>query len=339
MVRIQSWLAFCVCLTHFCRMGQAEWEVVSTEELPQILALAESALETQWNATGRGRCRAIVHNAFLTDGTKGPVELEFCWDKTRVGLMVYNYTIPLTVPPKVESTPEVIACFGPTEEWWCRTNAGWMSGKSAGANSGLRYDYDLRPHTFWLSRLSSSFSHLHVLRTKMKPNGVVVSRAEDGRVRIDSRLSRMEFDPRFGFGIVLKEVYLKQDQLLAKEKQMRPTRNRYELGSDAHGVWYCKSMEYSQWPVGGEGDPTVYPMVTVLEYDSNPPPEQMHLDYKSLPIPPGTTVQSSVRGKAGQWVYGKEKEGQAGLDGAKFRNLGNQMRTRGFSRSERGTAP
>jgi hypothetical protein len=317
-----------------CRAASGEWTPIPEHEVPQVLQLAESALETQWNACSRGWCKGITHHSPQSDGSGGPMEIEVAWDKQNVCLLFYRCEIPISVPPKFHSTLDDVQLYTPHVVWSYSRVADMFFGNKRTSSTFIP-EWDIRPQEHWLKVSNSQTNHREHLEM-MKKRGIHGSRSDDGRVQIYARGFRMEFDTRFGFGLVLFEYAMETNELLDAEKTTIPERYRYELASDAHGVWYCKDVMHWYWPAGGGGDPVDNHIMTISAYDSAPPPEKMRFDYKSMPIPLDTRVISMIPGKSGQWVFGKEKGGGAEIEGARFRNLGNQMRTRGFSHAERG---
>lgn len=312
----------------------SEWTPVSPQETPQLLRVIESALSTHWTKTEKGWCRAIAHGALRSNGSPGPVEIEFSWHKDRIGYVEHQAEDTSATPEGSVKDLELMVCFTPKECWFYNSVAKSLRGQSTRKNSDLSPGREIRPQRVWLSLHNSRFKISDFVDVLTK-KGVKILQESDGRVRLESPVWRLEFDLDYDYGPTLFEVGLKQSELGANEKNVRPARYQYELKKDIHGVTYCSDLIVSEWPIGAVGEPQVYHVMTVLEYDSDPQPAKMVLDYQSMPIPSNTRVTSTIPGKSGQWVYGKEHGGQSELEEADLRNLGDKLRTRGLSQPER----
>lgn len=321
-----------------------EWHAVPEGELPDVLRLVQSSLETHWQATSRGWSRGTIYNTYQPEspkGSSGPYQIQASWDEKEksVCVLIYYPESPTEMPLKFPSMMDAFYLRTPAEDWKYSAASRMLFGSKSPMQSRISSDWEIRPHEQWLSVSMTPMSQLAVIE-RMKFLGIHASRHDDGRVQLYSRYLRTEYDPQFGFGIVLLENGLNPDDYTESDrKTARPKRYRYEPAQDAHGVWYCKNIWLTQWPEGEWGNAKERLYVSIEEYDSAPPREKMCLDYQSLPVPDDTQVFSRIPKKSGQWVFGKKEAGKAELYGARIRNLAEKMRKRGFSNAERTTAP
>ena len=319
-----------MCTLLFTSDLRSEWVVLPPGEGAQLVAIAESTLESLRSETERGWCRALV-------GTN--TELELCWDKDRVGVRASTVNDANHELHELQRSLDLIASYSNREQWVFFEKSQTLFGYGGKQSQRLRPDYDCRQHSVWLTMMGSSIpemTHLGQIRA-MKTEGLEVSRFDESRIRISSGGSMIEFDLRLGFCPVLLEFQMDMEKVW-DPKLARPIREKYDVAQDAHGVWYCKAVTRTIWEKGGGGNPKPYRLMEIVEYDSNPPVEQFRLDYKTLGLPIGTPVRSNVPGKAGVWAYGRESEGRTQVDGEMCRKLGVKMQSRGFSRKDRGFA-
>ncbi len=196
---------FTLAMVLACRVASGEWNPIPENEVPQVLQLAESALETQWKASSRGWCKGIIHQSRLPGGSSnGPVGLEVAWDKQNVCVLFYRCESPISMPPKFHSILDAVLLYTPNSEWSYSREADMFLGNKRTSPQKLNSDWEIRPQEQWLKVSNYETDHRKFLEM-MKKQEIHASRSDDGRVQIYSRRFRMEFDPRFGFGIVLFE--------------------------------------------------------------------------------------------------------------------------------------
>ena len=307
-------------------IGYGDWKSVEGDRVPVLIETAQASLATHWKETERGWCRAIVAN--------GAATADLCWDMQRSGLELHPIAgIPESTRPRMP-VQDLIACYSPTEVWTYRIEQNEVSGTGIDHGVEILFHYDGRQHSIWLG---ASVGTLVDRFNKMAEQSPLVEESSDGLLRFETDNEQMVFDVTKGFSPVLYEHQMKREKLKYPDRAY-PLRQEYDLAQDSHGIWYCRRMVRTFLGSGGKDQdhPQVIVGAEILEYDSQPPPEKMRLEYKSLGIPDGTPVESLIPKKMGRWVYGKAAARPIDTDGPLYQSLGEKMRSRGFAKSKSG---
>ena len=258
--------------------------------------------------------------------------VELSWSDARTGMQIRDAT-EYVLREKPRGEIEVVYTFGPKEYWYLHSYhaVNTLTGKGGTELQGVDQQLDCRPHSFWLSILQGrgpELSHLNFIR---KREYCQLYRSEDGkRIRIQNGAMVFEFAVESDYCPVLFETNMNVQGVPQGGK--KPIRETYEVAQDAHGVWYCKSMVRSRWKQGLDKDPLTRHVATIVEYDSDPPPERMRLDYKSIGARSDTMVTSFIPGRSGSWKYGKGAAGENSGEEDALRQSSQRLRERGFAK-------
>lgn len=268
----------------------------------------------------------------------GTAEAELCWDGEQFGFDVHRHEFD-EQDHLVRPETRLCGCFTPGALWSYTDNLNRLVGRAAHRFSGLWDDYDARPRRIWLSPLwPGQKSHCEMMLW-MQPHDMRVLKSAGGRIRFQTVEWTLELDPARGFSPVMSEFQTRLDEMPERHRALAsPTMDACDVARDRHGVWYCRRVEESLWREGGGGDPSVK-VFEVLEYDSDPPAERMRLTYETLGVPSGTRVDSTIPERKGRWLYGREEEGSTAEESARFREIGEELRSRGFASPRREDAP
>lgn len=326
--RIATILIVCTfCWVSLSRRSKAEWDhVTAPAEREALIALAKSSLESHWHATRKGWCRALVENQTR--------EVRIAWDENGVSV------VSQLMPENGDGNPDFIGAYTPKEQWIFTKISQGLHGSGGRNSQKLRPTWDCRPHSIWLSQRgggSSNLTHLAFL-SRILPHNPVIQRSTDNHVRFCTPSSMVEFNVDAGFSPIQLDFQTTPSGL-ADPSQAAPLREVYAIARDLQGVWYCKETIRTTWKKSTDEDPQVRQVMKVLEYESQPTREHLVLDYKSMPLPVGTRVQSSVPGHSGTWLYGKETDNVSAVDEALLRSLGESAKNRGYSAATRDQSP
>ena len=294
------------------------WTLVETSKSGQWYDLAESSLETSWENTSTGWCRA--------KSFRRTSEVTVGWKKENACLTVWR-DVEFEKNVDAGSQPLMVGIFNPKEKWVWGRDSQILRGAPTKIFS-IPHEWDLRPHQFWLSMpVQPAQPFIQFLRGNRKNKGVV-SRNTNGHLKFESSGSIFEFDAQMRLVHVALQTKISE---LPKPERALPMEFDYTVATDRHGVAYCKTAKMSVWRRGGGGRPTVQNLFEVLEYDSKPDGEKLFFTYNELPLKKGTIVYSVIPSRPGRWLLGYENQGATKLFEKKLQNLGKKLRTKGFS--------
>lgn len=307
--------------------NQAEWIELDQGAAKDAHLVVMSALERHWLNARRGWCRSIANLGLEDEPYK---EIELSWSGDIVGVQIRDASKNIASGAPLGPI-ESVSTFSLKEVWLYHPQGRSMTGQSSSRASIFRTELDCRPQKMWLSPHQGhvvEWTHGYFLSRKGKYK---ISRDSDrSLLRVAMIDTVQEFDEAADYSPVLFEAWLNHEGTLPKGA--RPRREKYTVSRDTHGVWFCRSVEITEWPEGESETPWIHVPFTVLEYDSQPPPEKMRIDYNSIGADPGTRVTSLIPSRPGSWVYGRPRSNDAQLEKV-LREVGEQMRTRGFSKS------
>jgi hypothetical protein len=282
-----------------------EWQPVSDGEVRALLKVAETALDSQWDRSRRGWCRAILES----EGDQRP--FSFWWDGDRIGLEFEQVVGDDVRDLKTPLAARRVVLYLPNEHWFYYPEHQACRGLWGAHLMPMPQELDIRPHRIWLTMLDGQNPKLrHLDRlwdARIDEDSLEVSRSNLGLVRFETSKLRLVFDPARGFSPVRAEFQTNLNEA-PRPELMLPIVEEYNLAQDAHAKWYCNQMVRTCWPRGGKGDPWTIHSPMIVEYDSQPEPEQLRLSFDDLHLPPGTRVGSHVPSRLGNWVVGQENQ-------------------------------
>lgn len=304
-----------------------DWQALPDDEATKFLSVAESSLAAYSASANKGWCRAKITNKHEDE-----FQFSFWWQDDQCGLEIENVQLGPNSNPDFGENKRRLSIFTPREQWYYFPELMQCDGFSGQSARRVPHDYDLEPQRFFLAMFDgqrAAFSHLNRLR-ESKRSVLRVSRSSKGLIRFDDTMMRLVFDPSSGFLPIQAEFQTKLEEVKRPEV-MLPVQETYELRQNSQGFWFCRQRTRRVWPRGGGGEPITEKSAVIQEYDSQPSKERLRLTYDSLKLPIGTSVTSTVAGRLGSWIVGREKEGQSAISEARFRELGRLMKGRGFA--------
>lgn len=311
--------------------AHAAWIELEGVDRETQYAVAMAALESHWKHTERGWCRVHLDTRSLDERI---IEIEISWSDSRVGIQTRDATGHV-LQGKPLGVIESIKTYGPKECWafspYHTVNS--LSGWGGRELRKLSSDMKCCPHDMWLSIYRGQIPEW-THRKLMQPieDCKLFRSSDEKRIRMQKGVMVLEFDVASDYSPVLFETNMNVVGLPVQGRF--PLREIYEVGQDTHGVWYCKSTEKISWGQGLDQDPDSHLKVSVMEYDSDPPPEKMRLDYKSIGAIDSTKVTSYIPGRSGSWKYGKGKDDKSADEEAALRAASKRMLERGFSKEQ-----
>lgn len=303
--------------------ASAEWVEITGSDRDAEYQVVTAALESHWKHAERGWCRVHVDTGV---DLRGILEIETCWADSRVGVQIREAHQGKPIGPV-----EVIHAYGPKESWtyYPAPSVNSMTGYGGIQIRQIDPQYETRPHRTWHSTtLSDKPGLTHLNMIKANPGSRLFRSTDRNHVRVQYGPHSIDFDVASNYSPVLFQRYM---EVVGSPRPGRiPMKKEYGIARDRHGQWYCNSMTVTEWPQGMDEPSIASRIYTVLEYDSNPSPERMRLDYKSIGASPDTKVTSFVPGRSGSWEYGRGGGNQVDIEENQLRELSKKQRERGF---------